>query len=56
MLPFYLPYAITVADGYVTAINSKCVIRGAVADEAIKTTYADGGNIDFYCLCAFDTF
>lgn len=56
MLPFYLPYAITVADGYVVAMNSKCVIRGAVADEAIKTTYADGGNTTFYSLCAFDTF
>lgn len=56
MLPFYLPYAITIAEGKVVSLNSKCVIRGAVADEAIKHSYADGGNTAFYNLCAFDIF
>lgn len=55
-LPFYLPYAITLAGGRVASLNSKCVFRGAVADEAIKSSYADGGNTAFYNLCAYDTF
>ncbi len=54
MLPFYLPYAITIAGGKVASLKSKCVIRGAVADEAITSNYADGGNIAFYNLCAYD--
>lgn len=54
MLLFYLPYAITITGGKVVSLTSKCVIRGAVADEAIKSSYADGGNIAFYNLCAFD--
>jgi hypothetical protein len=54
MLPFYLPYAITIVDGRVISLKSKCVIRGAVADEAIKSSYADGGNTAFYNLCAVD--
>ena len=56
MLPFYLPYAITIAGGKVVSLSSKCVIRGAVVDEAIKSSFADGGNIAFYNLCAFDVF
>lgn len=56
MLPFYLPYAITIAGGKVASLKSKCVIRGAVAEEAIKASYADGGNTAFYNLCAFDVF
>lgn len=56
MLPFYLPYAITIAGGTVVSLNSKCVFRGADADEAIKSSYADGGNTAFYNLCAYDIF
>jgi Glycosyl transferase family 2 len=56
MLPFYLPYAITIAGGRVASLKSKCVVRGAVAEEAIKSTYADGGNVAFYGLCVYDVF
>ena len=56
MLLFYLPYAITLAGGRVVSLNSKCVFRGANADEAIRSPYQDGGNPDFYGLCAYDIF
>lgn len=56
MLLFYLPYAITLAGGRVVSLQSKCVLRGANADEAIKSTFQDGGNPDFYGLCAYDVF
>jgi hypothetical protein len=56
MLPFYLPYAISVAGGSVLSLDMKCVLRGAVAEEAIKASYADGGNTDFYNLCALNIF
>jgi hypothetical protein len=54
MLPFYLPYAIACSGGKVISLYSKCVFRGAYADESIKSTYADGGNVAFYSLCAYD--
>lgn len=56
MLPFYLPYTISVSGGTVVSLRSKCVFRGAIADEAIKSSYAAGGNTTFYNLCAYDTF
>jgi hypothetical protein len=56
MLPFYLPYAITLTGGRVMALHSKCVLRGACAEEAIRSAYADGGNVAFYGLCAYDIF
>lgn len=56
MLPFYLPYAISNSGGSVASLQSKCVFRGAVVDEAIKSSFADGGNVAFYELCAYDVF
>lgn len=56
MLPFYLPYAIAIGGGRVYSYAAKCVIRGAVADEAIVSSYTDGGSIASYNLCAFDVF
>jgi hypothetical protein len=56
MLLFYLPYAITLAGGRVVSLHSKCVFRGATADEAIRSPFQDGGNPDFYGLCAYDVF
>jgi hypothetical protein len=55
MLPFYLPYAIKLSGGRVVALHSKCVLRGACAEEAVRSTFADGGNEAFYNLCAYDT-
>jgi hypothetical protein len=56
MLPFYLPYAIALVGGTVLSLRSKCVLRGAYAEEAIRSAYADGGNTAFYNLCAHDVF
>jgi len=56
MLPFYMPYAISLVGGKVVSLKSKSVLRGALAEEAMHTSFADGGNIAFYNLCAFDTF
>jgi len=56
MLPFYLPYTISLVGGKVVSLRSKCVFRGACAEEAIRSTYAEGGNTVFYNLCAHDVF
>jgi hypothetical protein len=56
MLLFYLPYAITLAGGKVISLHAKCVLRGASADEAIQSTYSEGGNVIFFNLCAYDVF
>lgn len=56
MLPFYLPYAVAVCGGRIYSLQSKCVLRGAVAEEAMKMSYSDGGNTSFYHLCAYSIF
>lgn len=56
MLPFYIPYAIAVSDGKVISLQSKCVLRGAIAAEALRSTYSDGGNLSFYHLLAYCIF
>jgi hypothetical protein len=56
MLPLYLPYTISLSGGKVLSLRSKCVLRGACAEEATRSTYADGGNTVFYNLCAYDIF
>jgi hypothetical protein len=56
MLPFYLPYTITLTGGRVLSLRSQCVIRGASVQEAVRSAYADGGNEAFYNLCAYDVF
>jgi len=56
MLLFYLPYAIALTGGKVLSLHAKCVLRGASADEAIQSTYSEGGNVIFFNLCAYDVF
>jgi len=56
MLPLYLPYAISLKGGKVIAMNSICVIRGAIVPDVYKEEYAGGGSTQLYLLCAYDTF
>lgn len=56
LLPSYLPYAIQLNEGKVLEIQEYSVIRGSIYEEAIKGDFADGGNVSFYALLAFNTF
>lgn len=56
MLPLYLSYAISQVGGNVYALNSKCVIRGAIVPDVYLEEYAGGGSTQLFLLCAFDTF
>lgn len=56
MLPFYLAYAVMLSGGEVFALHSKCVLRGAIAEEAMRSNYSDGGNQSFYHLLAYNIF
>jgi hypothetical protein len=57
MLPFYLPNTITLAGGTVVSLQSKCVLRGASAEETMRSPYGvSNWNTAFCALCAYDIF
>lgn len=54
MLPYYLPYAITIMGGQVRGFDSECVIRGRDLEEILHAPFGvSGWNSGFLTLCAY---